>query len=807
MASLRQEARLALRALFHQPLVTTIVLLTLALCLGANAATFGMIDSLLLRPFTIKDVDRLILISENSASDPFPQESVSPGNFTDFRKQATTLDGVAAFRWWDVNMAGSDRPERVEGFAVTGDFFTVLGVTPALGRLIDEQDMTYGRHQQVVLSDGLWKRRFGADPGVVGRSVSLDGVPYSVIGIAPPDFAFPHGAELWAAFGLNPDAAANRAQHYITVVGRLRAGATRDDAQAELDTIYARIKADHAAATLGRSLVTRTFTEGMVDIGMPQILTLWQAAAALVLLIGCTNIANLLLARGAARQREIAVRLAIGAGRARLIRQLLVESVVLALASTPLALAVAAIALRLCKRAMPGELVRFVPGWDAMGVNTTVLLFTFGAALVTAVLFGLLPALQASRPALVDALRDGGRSSTAATARSRLRRGLVVAEIALALPLLIASGLAAIGAQRFATGPQGYDPDGAFRIRTILDDATYPDADARRRFAERLVEEARRDPRVVMAATTSVLPASGTNTRRDLTIEGRPSEPGNPLSIHYRAVSPEYLPLLRVPQLQGRGLSPSDRPESQPVAVVTQSAADQYWPGESVIGKRIQLGGAEQPWRTIVGVVGNTIDDWFNRRGAPTVYVPVAQAPTSSVNLVLRTTGDPAALADVARAALAAVDPSQPAFEAVTMRHALYVRTTGLRFVGALMAVFGVLALVLASVGIYSVMAFYVAQRRHEMGIRMALGANARDVVRLTVGHGARMAGLGIVLGLLIGVGLARVLESVLFGVVALEPWLFATTAGALALVAVLASFIPARVAAAADPVRALRAE
>jgi putative ABC transport system permease protein len=806
LATLFQEVRLGIRALTHQPLVTGIVLLTLALGLGANAATFGMLDSLLLRPFPISGVDRLVLISENSIDDPFPQESVSPGNFPDLAA-ATALEGAAAFRWYDVNLAGADRPLRAQGFAVTSEFFRLLRVTPAHGRLFERRDTVYGQHQQVVLGDGLWRSRFGGNPAVVGSTIRLDDVPHTVVGIAPPKFDFPNGAELWVAYAMRPEEAVNRADHYVTVFGRLRDGVAREAAAAELDAIYARIQRDHPDATRGRRMVVRTFTEGMVDVGMPQILLLWQVAAALVLLIGCTNIVNLLLARGAARQRELAVRLAIGASRGRLVRQLLIESLVLALAAAPLALAVAAAGFALIRAAMPPELVRFVAGWTDMGVNSTVMAFTVAAAVVSAVVFGLLPALQASRPAVTTALRDGGRSVTAGASRSRLRRGLVVAEIALALPLLIASGLSAIGAQRFASGPQGYDPDGIFRLRTILAEVSYPDADSRRRFAERLTEAARSQPGVTMAAVTSILPASGSNSTRALAIEGRPPDPNRPLSIPFRAVSPEYMPLVRLPILEGRGILPSDLPDSQPVVVLSRAAADRHFPGESAVGKRVRLGGEDRPWSTVVGVSGDIIDDWFSRRHVPTAYVPFAQSPSLSIGVALRTNGDPATLAGAGRAAMAAVDPNQPAFDLMTMREALKIRTTGLRFVGGLMAVFGALALILAAIGIYSVMAFYVAQRRHEMGIRVALGATSTDVVRLTLAHGARMSALGIAIGAGLGVALARVLENVLFGVVALDPVLFASIAGALALVAFAASIIPARHAVNADPIQALRGE
>jgi putative ABC transport system permease protein len=800
-----QEARLAWRALVHQPLTSGIVIVTLALGLGANIATFGMIDALVLRPFTLPDVDRLVLISENSVDDPFPRETIAPAHALAYAEPARTFDGAATFGWWDVNLAGPTEAERVLGFRVSADFFRLLGASPVRGRLLDAEDMVWGRHRQVVVSEGLWIRRFAADPAIIGTTIRIDGEPFTVVGILPKAFTFPDGSEIWTPLAFDAKAAANHTSHYLTTFARLAPGASREAAAAELEARFNAISAPQPEANRGRRLVVRPFTEGMIDIGMPQILGLWQAAALLVLLIGCTNVANLLLARGAARQRELAVRLAIGANRWRLVRQLLTEGVLLALVATPAALGVAALVFRLLKAAMPAMLVRFVPGWDRMAVNAGLAGWAVLAAIVTAVVFSLLPALQASRPNVTGTLRDGGRSMSGLAARSRLRRGLVVAEIALALPLLIASGLSAVGAQRFASGPQGYDPDGVLRARTILPEATYATSQSRLQFAEQLVEAARQIPGVELAGTSSVLPSGTSNQSRRLTIDGRPPDPDSPININYRAISPDYLAALRVPILQGRALTSADREISEPVVVISESAARRLWLDGTAVGGRIRLGDADQPWRTVVGVAGDTIDDWFMYRKEITAYVPVAQAPTASVNLVVRTSGDPASLADAVRSAVASLDRTQPLFEVMTMREALKVRTTGLRFVSGLMAGFGVLALVLATVGIYSVMAFYVAQRRHEMGIRLALGATSGDIVRLTVGQGARLAALGIVVGLGFGVALARLMESVLFGIVALEPWLFAAIAALLAVSALAASLLPARHAAQADPALALR--
>jgi predicted permease len=557
----------------------------------------------------------------------------------------------------------------------------------------------------------------------------------------------------------------------------------------------------------------------MRDVGLPTILLLWQIAAVAVLLIACTNVANLLLAQGAAREREFAVRTALGAGRSRIIRLLLAEGVVLALAAVPLSLALASAGFVAIRAAMPPELVRFIPGWDQMGIDWRIFAVTVALAAVTAVVFGAIPALRASRPH-VPALQ-GTRSVTAGITRSRLRRALVVAEVAIALPLLVISGLASLGAYRFASGPQGYAPDGALRLRMILPEASYPDAATRRQFVDRLLERLSADPRVGEAATSSILPATSTNQSRELTIDGRPVNPDRPEIVNYRAISPAYLGVLRIPILGGRGLEPGDRDGRGQVVVVSQSLARRYFPDGDAIGREIRLGRPAGPPRRIVGISGDTIDDWFINREAPTVYVPVDQSPSGQVGLVLRprNAGGPppplrgfgaageSSLADAARAAVASIDPGQAVFDVMTMRHAVHVRTTGLRFAGGLMAVFGTIALVLAAIGLYSVMSSYVAQRRREIGIRMALGARAGDVLRQTIVQGGRLAVIGTIVGLALAVALSRLMESALFGVIGIEIWLFAAIAALLLAIALLASILPARQAAAVDPIAALRAE
>jgi putative ABC transport system permease protein len=808
MRSLLQEVRIAIRTVARRPLVALVIVLTLALGLGANAAVFAMADALWFRPFPVHGVERIAMLSENSPEDPYPEEAASPANFLDWKRQSDVFDRMAALAWWDVNVSGTDEPERVQGFLVSADFFPMLGVTPAHGRAFVADDETLGRHRRVVLGDALWHRRFGGDPLVVGRTIRLNGESYDVVGIAPAGFEFPQGSQIWAPLAFTPKEAAERNSRYLTAIARLKPGRTFDDARAEMAVIGDRLTKQYPEANAGRQLRVRTMLEGFIDLAMPQILGLWQTAALLVLIIACTNVASLLLARGAERQRELAVRLAIGAGRWRIIRQLLIENLVLSFAAVPLAMGVAWLALRACRAAMPAQIARFIIGWDQMYVNPRLAGYTIAAAMVTALLFGLLPALQTSRPDLTSSLKEGGRSASAGRTRSRLRRGLVIAEIALALPLLVCSGLATMGMHRFLNGPQGYNPVGVLTLKMVLPDAAYPTPDSRRQFVERVLNEVANVPGAGLAGTINNLPASGGNSGRTIAIEGQPpvSSTAEPPSVAYRTVSLHYFDAFQTPVLSGRSFSAADSATSQPVAVVSKSLAAKYWPTAGAVGKRLRIGDSKE-WTTVVGVVGDTIDDWFDRRNAPMLFVPFTQSPTAGVALIVRTAGDPASLSSAIREAIRRVEPTQAVFDVMTMREQLSQRTVGLQFISSVMAVFGALALVLAAVGVYGVMAFYVTQRRHEIGVRMALGATTRDVLRLTTGQTGRLSIIGVAIGLVLAIALAHVMESVLFGIVAVEPTLFMVTAAALMTTGFLAGLIPARRATLIEPSAALRTD
>ena len=806
MGTLLLETRHASRSILKRPALAGMLVLTLALGLGANGAIFALIDALVLRPFTMPDVDRIVMVSHTRDDELDRQESVSPADFLDFKKQADAFERLAAIEWWDANVVGRDEPEATAGFRVSADFFPALGVQPFRGRMFLTHAETHGQHYRVVLGYGLWQRRFGGDLGVLDRTIQIDGAQYEVVGIAPPGFNFPLGAEIWSPLAFDAKAASLRRQRYLTVVARLSPGRTLDDAKAQMAVISRRLEEQHPDTNKGFHVRVYTLAQGMLDVGLGPILSLWQASACFVLLIACANVANLLLARGAERQREMAVRLAMGAGRGRIIREQLIESTLIALVAVPAALVVASVGLKMLRDAMPARIQRFVAGWQNIDVDVRLLLFTSLLAVVAAMVFGVVPAIQASRSRLAESLKDGGRASTAGTGRLRLRRGLVIAEMALALPLLVACGLSAISVQRFLNGPQGYNPDGLLTMQVSLGNATYPDDDARRRFAEEAVRRFGTLPGVQSAAAMNNMPSSGGNSGRTIEIEGKPNpDPANPPSVDFRAATPAGFETLDVPILSGRGFTDADRADTQPIVVVSQSLANRYWPGEDPLGRRVRLGNG--PWLTVVGVSGDVIHNWFIRRNYPTAYRPLAQAPPARFSLVMRTAGNPAALTPDARRVLRAIDPVQPVYDVMTMRQVLLERTLGLRYVAAIMVVFGGIALLLAVIGVYGVMAFMMTQRTHEIGVRMALGATRQDVLRLAVGHAGKLTMVGTTLGVLLSLALGRLIEAGLLGVIASDFRVVAAFAIVLTGAALAAGYIPARRAARINPMTALRAE
>lgn len=806
VSSFSREIVRAARALARQPLVTFAIVVTLALGLGVNAAAFQLVNAFILNPLPGVRTDGLTMIAEMGPGEVGMREMAAPGNFYDWRRDARSFSRLSLFDWWEVNLAGDSEPERILGFRVSADFFPVLRVTPAAGRFIEPSDERPGAERVVVLSDALWRRRFGARSDIIGAPLRIDDETYTVIGVAPSGFSFPLASDAWSPFTADGAATGDHTHRTLTVMGELAPGVTLAQAGEELGALYARERATYPHDNDGLQISVRTLSEGMRDTGSPQVVTLIQIAALLVLVIGGTNIANLLIARGWDRQRETAVRLAIGASRAHVLRQFAIESLVLGVPAVPLALGLSWIALQAMRATMPARIVRFIPGWSEVTVDWRLAIVTLAAALGCALVFSLAPAWQSSRPALVQALGQGGRTSTTGSRRQRFRRALVVAEIALALPLLVASGLATLAAHKLATGPQGFDPSGVVILHTQLAQPTTEPA--RREFTDRLLARLAALPGVQSVGTVNHLPSSDSSSSRQVVIEGLTLGPQQPApSVVYRAISPGYLQAMRIPIEQGRDFTSIDRENGQPVAIVSAAMAHTFWPNGDSVGHRLRvLDAGDDRWVTVIGVAGNIIDDWFDRRNAAMLYLPMAQRPSTIVEVAARAAGDPAALAPDLRRALREVDPFQPS-ETMLMSTLVEERTIGLRMIGSMMAILGALALVLAAIGIYSLMSYYVSQRRQEIGVRLALGASHASVIRLTVGAAGRLAGLGLVIGLGLALALARLMERALFGTVTANPPLFILIAALLAGTALVASLVPARQAAAVDPALALRSQ
>jgi putative ABC transport system permease protein len=807
MDRLLLDIRFAARSLVKRPTLTIAVVLTLALGIGANSAVLGVIDALLLHPYDMHDVDRVVMPMTTSRRFVGHRETVSAADFLDWRRDVRggAIEHLAAINWWDANLVGRDEPERVLGFYVSPTFFDALDARPAIGRTFLPEEEIPANAKRVVLSDGLWRRRFGADPNVVGRSVLVDGEPWLVVGIMPPGFDFPMRSELWAPLAFDEKAARNRSGHYLTVIGRLANGRHLADAQAQMSTIVQRLGRDYPETNRQLGVLVWTLSRGMADAGLPAVLSLWQAAGLFVLLIAGANIANLLLARAAEREREIAIRLALGSSRGRVIRESLVESAILVALSIVPALAVASGSLRVMHALMPARIVRFIAGWDRLGISGTTMMGTLVCAAVAAAVFGVVPALQLARGGVSDALKSDGRSG-AAPGRQRVRRALVVAEIALALPLLVAAMLSMSTVTRFLTSWQGYDPNNVLTMRAILPEFRYPAADSRARFARVALEGLAAMPGVRDVAVGNILPAIDSNWSRAIEVDGQPvADRSKAPRVDYRTVSPTYFAVLRMPLLAGRAFTPADQTTSEPVAIVSESMARKFWPTATPIGQRIRV--LDGAWLRIVGVCGDVVHDWFDSRNVPTLYRPLEQAPSDALVFAIRTVGDPLAAVADARRVIARADPTQPIFDIMSMRQVLSEKTISLQYIATVMGAFAGLALMLAVLGLYAVMSYLIAQRVREIGVRIALGATGSDVKRLTLLQAARLTATGLAIGLLLALALSRAMEAGLLGVVSTDLRVTAALAIALGVTSLAASYFPARRAAAVDPIVALRSE
>jgi len=806
-----EDARFALRTLVKRKGVSLLLVSTLALGLAANAVIFNVLDAVVLRAFSFPNQERLVRLHETSRDfNGIDLSNVAPANLLDWQAQTTgVFSDLVGLLWWDASLRGRESAERIQGYQVGPTFFETLGVAPIAGRGFLAEEAREGQHRVAVLGHALWQRVYGGEP-VVGKTITIDTVPYVVVGIAPPAFQFPEGAEVWAPLVLPESAKAERDKYYLSVMGRLAPGRTRAEGQAALAVVAERLEREHPKTNKARGVSAPTFRMGFGDPVLPQVLVIWQAAAALVLLIACINVANLILAQSAERGRELSLRLALGAGPARVARQLLTEGVLLAIGGAILAMPLVGLAGRVLRESMPAEIARFVPGWDQLGADWRSLLFSVLIAVAAAFVFSAIPAWRAARLDLNTTLREGGRSVTEGGGRQLGRSILVVGQLAAALALLVAAGDAGRSARALSDGPQGYEPQGVLAFETTLSDARYSEPEQQRRFARELESRLAELPGVASAAATNSLPGRNGYTTRGIEIEGQPpAEGSDPPQVEARSVTPDFFATLRLPLVSGRGLETADKEDSLAVAVVSRAFGQRFWPGQDPIGKRFRMaaGGQEAPWMSVVGVTGDVIHQWIMRRNEPTFYRPLAQAPTQYLTFALRTSGDPDALAPAVKRALAAVDPDQPAYQLKSLKHSIRQSTIGLQYIAGVMVAFGVLALVLAVGGVYGVMSYRVSRRTLEIGVRVALGATRGHVLRLTLGQALRLSAVGLVLGSGLGWAASRALASVLRGAVTTEPRVLAAAVLLLGTAALVAAWIPSRRALSVDPARALRSE
>jgi putative ABC transport system permease protein len=789
------DLRLALRTLSRARGFALAALATLALGISVNTTIFSLVSAVLLSPPPFARSGRVVALYAERPTQGVTRASVAYPDAVDWRARSRALDAIAVIRHASVNLATSEGVERLESSRVSAEFFRIFGVSPALGRTFAPGEDRADAPRTVVLSHALWQSRFGADPRVLGRALTLDGEPYTVIGVMPAAFGYPTDAELWTSYVPDADAL-DRNNRFLRAVGRLAPGTTLDVARRELGSLAASLAAEHPASNRDTGVELVPLRETLVGGWRDGLLAL-EGAVALVLLIACANVANLLLGRVAARTREMAVRLALGATRARLVRQLVAESVVLALVASALGALFAVWQVRLVTYLASS----WIPPWAHPAVDGRVLAFTIVLATATGVLFGLAPALHASSAGARTSLAESARTHTAG--RGRLQRSLVVAEVALSLVLAASAAGLVDGLIRLTRTPPGFDPSGVLVARVSLArNGAGKDAEHMTAFADAALERIRSLPGVRVAGATTELPLAGATTSAYFRIDGRPEpEPGAQPVAAYQSVTPDYFGAMRIPIRRGRAFTPRDDERAAPVAIVNEAFARRHFPGEDPIGHRI---GSSERWVTIVGVAGDVRHESLDVPAEPTYFFPLRQSPTRQLTLVARTQVDPASLVSAVRAAVRGVDASTPLFGITTLDATVARTLDAPRLGGTMLGAFAVISLALTAIGLYGVIALGVAQRRRELAVRVALGAQRRDLLRLVVGEGARLTGIGIAVGALAAVLMARVLAARLPGVRGAEPALILGVAALLGAIALVASWIPARRAANAEAMGAL---
>ncbi len=809
MNGLFQDLIYGLRMMRKNPGFTALAVLTLALGIGANTAVFSNVNALLLRPFAFPDLDRVTVVYETVPKQNANNVKAAPANFLDWAEQSKTFDQLAAIRGWDANLTGEGVAERVEGYQVSPDFFALLGIAPQLGRQIGGVDFEHGVAPVVVLSHGFWQRHLGGDRSIVGRSLLLNGQKFSVIGVASPDLDFPAGVETWTPLDLGSTVSTDRENHYLQVIGRIKKGSSISQAQADLQAIADRLAGQLPNTNGGHGIRVVSLVEDLT-FGTRQFVMVLMGAAVFVLLLACVNVANLQLARVSARQKELAVRMGMGASRWQLIRQLLVECVLLSLAGAGAGVLLAKWGMVFLRRSIPAFIMEHVAGLKHLEIDARVLAFTLAIAVVSGILAGLAPALRFSRSDLSQILKENTRTASSGSSSGRLRTLLVVSEVALALVLLVGAGLMVTGFRNMMNIKMGIDRSNVLTFHVALPAEKYRTADEIRGYYDRVIQEMRSLPGVESASCATSLPSGWSWNWTEYAAEDHPptSASERPSAIS-QIVSPDFFQILRVPLLQGRLLSAQDGPDAPPVIVISAAMARSVWPGQNPLGKHIKLGRLEgkEALRTVVGVVGDVRPSAFFDGLQPTTYVPFAQAPQAASAIVVRTSADPVALSSAMMARVRAIDSDEPPYDIRSLEQVASDDLSGVQSSANMMTIFGVTALILAAAGIFAVMSYSVTQRTHEIGVRMALGARRFDVLKLVIIRAVKMSAAGLAIGVTLALVMSHALSSMLFGVIQINGAVFVLLTLILAAVAALAAYIPARWATKVNPMQALRYE
>jgi putative ABC transport system permease protein len=819
------EIKVALRGLAKSPGFAAIAIATLALAIGANSAVFSLVNALLIRPLPYQEPSRIALIWEQFKTQGLERIPCSPPEYLDLEKDFKSGTGLAAFTYQSFNLSGGDVPERISGALVTPSLFPLLGVEPIKGRTFAQEEQGIGHDDVIVISERLWKRRFNSDPTLVGRTLLLNDHPYTVIGIMPAKFEFPiplfgiqgnqfaERVEIWKPVAFTPLELKERGNRSYALITRLRPGVSLTNAQAELDTIISQWIQTYRDNYNGGGFGAKIYPLHDQVVGQMRTgLAILLGAVVFVLLIACANLATMLLARASARERELAIRVALGAGRWRLLRQMLTESVLLALAGAALGVFLSIWGLELLKQIG----ARTVPRLAEVNVDFVVLSMTAVVSVGTGILFGMIPAFATAKPELTEALKEGGRSSTAGAHRNRVRNSLVVGEIALALVLLVGAGLLLKSYARVQNTDPGFDRTNVLTAEIDLPAPKYPgrgSADynhgaAMANFWNEALRRVRQLPGVEAVAGTVVLPLSGSNTDSSFMIEGAPTDGKTPTpDEELRTITPDYFQVLKTSLLRGRFFTEADTADAPGVVIINDALAKKYWPNEDALGKRITFSDPRKPdpkWLTIVGIVRSIRHRGLDTEPAPEYYLPFPQDTERTMVLAVRSTQDPRSLTSAIRREIQSLDPDQPLANIRTLEAVTAESVAPRRMSMVLLGAFAAIALLLASVGIYGVISYLVVQRTHEIGVRMALGAQRADVLRLVVGHAAKLVGIGTLIGLILAVFSTRTLSALLYNVGAFDLATFILVTVALAAIALLASYIPALRATRADPMIAL---